>query len=215
MLALVVLSRGYFVVGHFEFEHAVDENGELASGRRHGLGLSRSSGQPAIGRPKRMVAAAESHGRDSKDLGCPVRRGLRAEGSPAPGRLRGAGFVLGWTVILIFPLSQAPIATLLTTLIAIKAATCLNFLKSSMEHGGGYRAIEDQRLKTRGLTFPLMNLCFPFCITPYHWEHHLVPAIPWYRLPHFRKTIADEIPEDRREWIYTPGPELLRQVILP
>ncbi|MBW2244282.1 MAG: fatty acid desaturase [Deltaproteobacteria bacterium] len=147
-----------------------------------------------------------------KDLNdrCP-----KPEGSSAPGWLRGAGFVLGWTAILIFPLSQAPIATLLTTLIAIKAATCLNFLKSSMEHGGGYRETSDQRLKTRGLTFPLMGLCFPFCITPYHWEHHLVPAIPWYRLPHFRKMIADRIPEDQREWIYTPGPELLRQVILP
>ena len=49
--------RDHFVVGHFVFEHAVDEDGELASGRRNGFGLFSSSGEPATERPKRMVAA--------------------------------------------------------------------------------------------------------------------------------------------------------------
>jgi hypothetical protein len=59
------------------------------------------------------------------------------------------------------------------------------------------------------------NLCFPFCITPFHWEHHLVPGIPWYRLPRFRRAIQDRIPESRRDWIYTPGRSLLHEVLLP
>ncbi|MCP3984786.1 MAG: fatty acid desaturase [bacterium] len=142
---------------------------------------------------------------------CPKPEGYEA----APAWLRGTGFVLGWAAILFAPLLEAPVATLLTVLIAIKTATCLNFLKSSLEHGGGYREAQDQRLKTRSLIFPLNGFLFPFCITPYHWEHHLVPMIPWYRLPRFRKEIADRIPEPWRDWIYTPGPELLRQVILP
>jgi len=56
VLALVVLGRGGFVVGHFVFEHAVDKNGELASSRRNGFGLVRASGQPAVERPKRMIS---------------------------------------------------------------------------------------------------------------------------------------------------------------
>ena len=86
MLALVVLGRGGFVVGHFVFEHSVDKNGELASGRGNGFGLVSASGQPAIERPKRMVAAMEGHGRDSKDLGGPVCRGLRARTQKLPTR---------------------------------------------------------------------------------------------------------------------------------
>jgi fatty acid desaturase len=129
--------------------------------------------------------------------------------------LRGAGFLVGWTVILFVPFREAPVATLITTLVAIKMAITLNFLKSSFEHGGGYREVEDQRLKTRGLIFPLKDLCFPFCITPYHWEHHLVPGIPWYRLPRYRRAIAHQVPDAWRDWIFTPGPVLLQRVLLP
>ena len=135
--------------------------------------------------------------------------------APSRGWLRGMAFAAGWTAILFLPIREAPVATLFTALAAVKAATCLNFLKSSLEHGGGYREIEDQRLRARGLIFPLKSLCFPFCITPYHWEHHLVPGIPWYRLPRFRRAVARQIPEDRREWIYTPGDALLQRVFHP
>jgi fatty acid desaturase len=134
---------------------------------------------------------------------------------PSHSGARAAAFAVGWMAILIVPLLHAPIGALATTLIAVKAANTLNFVKSSLEHGGAYRRIEDGRLMARGLTFPLRNLCFPFCITPFHWEHHLVPGIPWYRLPRFRRAIQDRIPESRRDWIYTPGRSLLHEVLLP
>lgn len=129
--------------------------------------------------------------------------------------LRAAGFLGGWALILGWPLLHAPGLTLAVAVIAFKTATSLNFLKSSVEHGGGYRAATDPRLKTRGLTFPMKSLCFPFCITPYHWEHHLVPSIPWYRLPGFRRAVEAEIPADRKDWIYTPPQTLLQRVLLP
>ena len=62
MLALVVLGRGCLLVGHVVFEHAVDEQGELTRGRRHGGGLVRASGQPAVEGPERVVATNEGHG---------------------------------------------------------------------------------------------------------------------------------------------------------
>ncbi len=124
-------------------------------------------------------------------------------------------FAIGWTLILYYPLRAAPLLTVVTTLIAFKTATSLNFLKSSFEHGGGYAGTDDARLRTRGLVFPLRNLLFPFCVTPYHWEHHLVPAIPWYGLPAFRRAVRTLVPAGPREWIYTPGPHLLRCLFLP
>ena len=47
MLALVVLGCRCVVAGHVVFEHTIDEQGELASGRRHGAGLVRASRQLA------------------------------------------------------------------------------------------------------------------------------------------------------------------------
>ena len=43
-LSLRDVGRGCVMVGHVVFEHAVDEQGELTSGRRHGGGLG--SGRP-------------------------------------------------------------------------------------------------------------------------------------------------------------------------
>ena len=146
-----------------------------------------------------------------RDLGdrCPKPEGERS----APAWLRAAAFALGWAAILAWPLSVAPWTTAFTAVIAFKTATTLNFLKSSMEHGGGYREDDDPRLRTRGLRFLGKSLCFPFCITPYHWEHHLVPGIPWYRLPRFRRAIAREIPAEQRAWIYTPDATLVDRVL--
>ncbi len=137
-----------------------------------------------------------------------------AEGSLRMG-MRALGFFGGWALLLAWPLMQAPWLTFAVAILAFKTATSLNFLKSSVEHGGGYRAASDPRLKTRGLTFPMKTLCFPFCITPYHWEHHLVPSIPWYRLPSFRKAVQSEIPTSMKDWIYTPPKTLLHRVLLP
>ena len=61
------------MVGHVVFEYAVDEQGELTSGRRHGGGLVCASGQPAVERPERVVAPNEGHGREAEDLGGSVR----------------------------------------------------------------------------------------------------------------------------------------------
>ena len=71
MLALVVLGRGCLLVGHVVFEHAVDEQGELTRGRRHGGGLVRASGQPAVEGPERVVAPNEG-------VGALIQRGGRA-----------------------------------------------------------------------------------------------------------------------------------------
>ena len=73
MLALVVLGRGCLLVGHVVFEQAVDEQGELTRGRRHGGGLVRASGQPAVEGPERVVAPNEGHGGEAQDLGGSVR----------------------------------------------------------------------------------------------------------------------------------------------
>ena len=73
MLALVVLGRGCLLVGHVVCEQAVDEQGELTRGRRHGGGLVRASGQPAVEGPERVVAPNEGHGGEAQDLGGSVR----------------------------------------------------------------------------------------------------------------------------------------------
>ena len=74
------------MVGHVVFEHAVDEQGELAGGRRHGGGLVRASGQPAVERPERVIAPNEGHGREAQDLGGSVRGRLRARPEQLPPR---------------------------------------------------------------------------------------------------------------------------------
>ena len=72
------------MVGHVVCEHAVDEQGELAGGRRHGGGLVRASGQPAVERPERVIAPNEGHGREAQDLGGSVRGRLRARSEQLP-----------------------------------------------------------------------------------------------------------------------------------
>ena len=72
------------MVGHVVFEHAVDEQGELTSGRRHGGGLVCASDQPAVERPERVVAPNEGHGREAEDLGGSIRGRLRARPEQLP-----------------------------------------------------------------------------------------------------------------------------------
>ncbi len=140
---------------------------------------------------------------------------------PKPGRIgpsregwRAAAFLFGWAAILFFPVQEAPVFTLLTLFLSFKYAQALNVLKSSFEHGGGYTEIADVRLRTRGLTFPGMNLLFPFCITPYHFEHHLLPKVPWYRLPRLRRELLPKLPKDAREQAYTPPSRLVQRILL-
>lgn len=140
---------------------------------------------------------------------------IRHRGGRLRKPLRILGLIAVWAALAGSPLLVAPVFTLLVVCWGIKWAASLNFLKSSLEHGGGYLPVPDLRLKTRGLVFPGKNLFFPFCVTPYHWEHHLNPAIPWYRLPAFRRTAEPRVPAGSRELVYTPMPALLERVLLP
>lgn len=75
-MALIVLGRGLFGVDEAISQRSIDEEGELASGGRDGLGLADSGGEPPVEGAEGVVAATDAHGDYPEDLGRSVGGGL-------------------------------------------------------------------------------------------------------------------------------------------
>ena len=82
MLRVVGLGT-WIAIDQSVLQGAVDEDREFARSRRDGLGFADAERESTVERPKGRLAAAEVHGRQSKDRGSAIRRWLRATAQDA------------------------------------------------------------------------------------------------------------------------------------
>lgn len=98
----------------------------------------------------------------------------------------------GWASASLWPA--------VTLLGGVQVAATLNVIKVGLEHGGASAASAgDPRLRSRTTLAWWVALVAPFGLR-YHFEHHLCPAVPWYRLRALHQAIADRYPELEGCW---------------
>jgi fatty acid desaturase len=91
-------------------------------------------------------------------------------------------------------------------------AMVLNLLKVSMEHSGRALLIENEWLKSFSSEFFGQKILMPFSIC-LHFEHHLMPKIPWYNLASFHRQLKDELPKDFQAKVFHSQIQVAHQIL--
>lgn len=113
-------------------------------------------------------------------------------------------------LIAAFPLIWLLVSALLTNTLTFSAAFALfhgvqvlmvlNEIKAALEHGGVADA-QDPLLRSRTSLFFGRRLLMPWNIS-LHFEHHLDPQVPWYRLPTYHRALGRLLPAQARAAVF-------------
>ncbi|MBK8260341.1 MAG: fatty acid desaturase [Nannocystis sp.] len=123
----------------------------------------------------------------------------------APGRTSPAVliFFLALWAALIAALSLTGLGRVaLALVLALQVAAAINQIKGALEHGGDVGAAEELLLRSRTLTTRLGPWLLPFYVTVFHFEHHLVDQVPWYRLRAFHRALDGRVPAALRPRLF-------------
>lgn len=101
--------------------------------------------------------------------------------------------LLFWVAVLVPLCWRSGPAPALAVLWGLQVTAALNEIKGSLEHGGALREMADARLRSRSTLFPGRALLMPFNIS-LHFEHHLNPSVPWYRLAAYHRDLRRQCP---------------------
>lgn len=127
----------------------------------------------------------------------------------APGRTSPAVlviFVALWCGLCV-GLTVAGLGRVALALVfGLQVTSAINQLKGALEHGGDVGRADDRRLRSRTLTTRLGAWLLPFHVTVFHFEHHLVDQVPWYRLHAFHRALGDRVPAALRRTLFRSDP---------
>jgi fatty acid desaturase len=85
----------------------------------------------------------------------------------------------------------------------LQVLSALNQLKGALEHGGRIALDPNPFLRSRSTLSPWLERLMPFDIN-LHFEHHLNPTVPWYRLREYQHAILPHIPPSQRDRLLNP-----------
>jgi fatty acid desaturase len=107
--------------------------------------------------------------------------------------------VLAWSAFYFF--LPIKLETFIIILISSNVAMVINLVKVSMEHAGAVMDRDDLRLRSKSSFFLLRHLIMPFNIT-LHFEHHIHPRVPWYRLSDYHKLNRTMMSEQEQKEVF-------------
>ncbi|MEM9025451.1 MAG: fatty acid desaturase [Verrucomicrobiota bacterium] len=117
----------------------------------------------------------------------------RDRGSSSKPALIGFGVI--WGTIMALGWQWIGWSGLIAWMLGFGWLTALNELKGGLEHGGAMAEEDHYLFRSRSTVFPFVSVVFPFNLT-YHFEHHLRPDVPWYRLPEYSRAIHAVMPAE-------------------
>ena len=109
-----------------------------------------------------------------------------------------------WGTILLALYTLGYYKTGVAMLASSNVVMVLNLIKVSMEHGGHTGRRDQMIYRSKSSLFPLRSILMPLNIS-LHFEHHLNPRIPWYRLPRYHRMLRQELASDIQEQVYNLG----------
>lgn len=92
----------------------------------------------------------------------------------------------------------------------LQVLAALNQIKGALEHGGPVSADPNPLLRSRNTLFLGWPVLWLFYVSIFHFEHHLLPTVPWYALPRFHRAARERVPAALHQTIFNR--HLLRQL---
>lgn len=134
----------------------------------------------------------------------------RASGPGGSSRNVMIFFALFWLALGFLTVSTLGGHVLLALIFGLQVLSALNQVKGALEHGGPLTQSPDPLLRSRNTLFTGWPLFWPFFVSLFHFEHHLLPGVPWYALPRYHRAVRAIVPAALHENIFNRA--LLQQL---
>jgi fatty acid desaturase len=109
-----------------------------------------------------------------------------------------------WSLLAYSLINLGYIKVFLAMILSSNLTMVLNLIKVSMEHGGVTKERSDFITRSKSSTFTGRWLLMPLNIS-LHFEHHLNPSIPWYRLGSYHRKLVATLPVEAQKIIFNNG----------